>query len=123
MKRPLSIANLIMVMFVTLAVCFSGVYFIRHGLLTVRVAFAEEQLGVFRDMVAKAKGGSQEDCLESLQQTVSYYPSGTKQRKGTKLDTMVEQARQVFDVLLLPHLLYPWPDRSHPAQSMQEENP
>jgi hypothetical protein len=94
MKRPLSIANLIMVMFVTLTVCFGGVYFIRHGLLTVRVAFAEEQLGVFRDMVAKAKGGSQEDCLESLQQTVSYYPSGTKQRKGTKLDTMVEQARR-----------------------------
>ncbi len=94
MKRPLSISNLVLVMFFMLAVCFGGVYFVRHSILAARVSLAEEQMGIFHDMVAKAKEGSYEDGLEALEYTISYYPSGTKQREGSKLDTIVERARR-----------------------------
>ena len=94
MRRPLSIGNLVLVMCFMLAVCVGGVYFVRFSILDVRVSRAAEQLNVFRDMIEKAAQGSYEDGLGALAYTVSYYPSGSKQLKGSRLDTIVEQARQ-----------------------------
>jgi len=93
MRKPLSIANLVLVMAFMLAVCFGGVYFVRYSILYARVSLAEEQMGEFSQMVSQAKEGSYEEGLDALEQTITHFPSGTKQREGSKLDTIVERAR------------------------------
>jgi hypothetical protein len=70
-----------------------GWLFWKHGWLTIRVAFASEQTQIFEDMRAKAlqsDAGSAADCLRYA---VWYYPSGSKQEKGSRLDRMVERER------------------------------
>jgi hypothetical protein len=60
----------------------------------LRVAFAEEQTKVFDEMRAKTEAADPEEGLQFLEYAVSYYPSGTKQIAGSRLDTIVERARR-----------------------------
>jgi hypothetical protein len=65
-----------------------------HLLLSLRVSFAEDQTTIFDEMRAKALASSPRQAVECLEYTVNYYPSGTKQIPGSKLDQIVERARQ-----------------------------
>jgi len=64
-----------------------------HARLKIGVAFAEEQTRIFEDMRQQAVGGSPLGAAEALAYVVNYYPSGTKQREGSRLDRVVERAR------------------------------
>jgi hypothetical protein len=64
-----------------------------YARLKIEVAFAEEQTRIFDDMRNKALGESPTGAAESLAYVVNYYPSGSKQREGSRLDRVVERAR------------------------------
>jgi hypothetical protein len=64
------------------------------GSLTLHVSFADDQTEIFEAVRAEAlrsKPAKAAACLEGI---VNYYPSGTKQEVGSKLDRIVERARQ-----------------------------
>jgi hypothetical protein len=61
----------------------------------LHVAFADEQIEIFEDMVQKSSVATKADEIALFRQyTQSYYPSGTKQITGSKLDFIVETARK-----------------------------
>lgn len=62
--------------------------------LFLRVAFADEQVDIFNQMRRQAREGTVQDALGALDYTVNYYPSGTKQIAGSRLDRIVESARR-----------------------------
>ena len=59
----------------------------------MQIAFAEEQVTVFEQMERKARSSSTQGAVECLEYVLNYYPSGTKQTPGSKLDKKVEEAR------------------------------
>ena len=61
--------------------------------LKIEIAFAEEQTRIFDDMLQKVLDASPSGAAEALAYVVNYYPSGTKQRNGSRLDKVVERAR------------------------------
>ena len=61
-------------------------------MLTIRVAFASEQTQIFEDMRAKALRSDAETAANCLRYVVWYYPSGSKQEVGSRLDRMVERS-------------------------------
>jgi hypothetical protein len=67
--------------------------FIRHAPLKLRVAFASEQINIFDEMRNKALESDASGAAGCLEYLVGYYPSGTKQEPGSRLDRMVESAR------------------------------
>ena len=67
---------------------------VHHGMLQLKVAFADEQVRVFEDMKQSASNTNDPHQIAGfLGYTVSYYPSGTKQVAGTPLDRIVEASR------------------------------
>jgi hypothetical protein len=58
----------------------------------VQIAFADEQTAIFDQMTRQTEESPTVD-LGYLEYTLSYYPSGTKQTKGSSLDRVVERAR------------------------------
>ena len=65
-----------------------------HAMLSIRVAFAEEQTAIFDEMRAKAVAADPTKAVEYLEYAVNYYPSGSKQVQGSRLDLVVERARE-----------------------------
>jgi len=61
--------------------------------LKVHVAFASEQVHIFDEMRDQALHSDASGAAGCLEYVVSYYPSGTKQEPGSRLDRMVETAR------------------------------
>jgi len=78
-----------------------GCLFWSYGWLKVRVAFASEQTQIFDDMRAQALQSDPAGAAGCLQYVVGYYPSGSKQETGSRLDRMVERERAlaVRDIL------------------------
>ena len=79
-------------------VCFGllvlfGWLFWSHGWLTIRVAWASEQTQIFEDMRTKALQSDAGEAVVCLQYVIWYYPSGSKQEAGSRLDRMVERER------------------------------
>lgn len=72
-----------------------------YGWLKIRVAFASEQTQIFDDMRAKALQSDPAGAAGCLQYVVNYYPSGSKQETGSRLDRMVERerTRAVSDII------------------------
>ena len=64
-----------------------------HARLKIEVALAEEQTRIFEQMRQQAMEGEPSGAAESLAYVVNYYPSGTKQRQGSRLDKVVERMR------------------------------
>lgn len=64
-----------------------------HSRLKIEVAFAEEQTRIFEQMREQAKDSSPSGAADSLAYVVNYYPSGTKQHEGSRLDKVVERMR------------------------------
>jgi flagellar biosynthesis/type III secretory pathway M-ring protein FliF/YscJ len=62
--------------------------------LKIRLALAAEQTAVFDEMREKAETAAPEEAVGYLQYAVNYYPSGTKQIAGSRLDEIVERARR-----------------------------
>ena len=75
-----------------------------HARLKIEVAFAEEQTRIFEQMRQQAVGGSPSGAAESLAYVVNYYPSGTKQREGSRLDGVVERMRSSAIRDIISHL-------------------
>ena len=75
-----------------------------HARLKIEVAFAEEQTRIFEQMRQQAIGGSPSGAAESLAYVVNYYPSGTKQREGSRLDRVVERMRSSAIRDIISHL-------------------
>ena len=67
--------------------------FIGYAPLKVRLAFASEQVHIFDEMRNRALQSDASGAAECLEYVVAYYPSGTKQEVGSRLDRMVESAR------------------------------
>jgi hypothetical protein len=67
---------------------------VRLMLLQLRVAFARGQVETFTAVAAEAAGITNPAKLaESLRYVSDYYPSGSKHKKGSALDLIVETAR------------------------------
>lgn len=87
-----------------LAIALAGYLGVRQGLLTLKVAFAEEQITVFFNMRDKALMASPEEAAGCLAYAVDYYPSGTKQTSGSRLDLAVERVRRDITEQIIAHL-------------------
>ena len=76
-----------------------------HGSLHLRTAFADEQTQIFDDMRMRAlQSTAAPDIAGSLEYVVFYYPSGSKQRAGSKLDRVVERHRTAVVRDIVAHL-------------------
>jgi hypothetical protein len=79
-------------------------FFFQHGLLSVRVALAQEQIEIINEMRMTALQSSPAEAAGKLQYAVNYYPSGTKQEVGSRLDRLVESARKRAVRDIIAHL-------------------
>jgi hypothetical protein len=66
---------------------------VRHSITGVQIAFADEQTAIFDQMRRQTEESAVVD-VGYLEYALSYYPSGTKQTKGSTLDRVVERARR-----------------------------
>ena len=67
--------------------------FIEHTVTKLTVAFVSEQVHTFDEMLDKALHSDASGAAGCLEYVVGYYPSGTKQAPGSRLDRLVESAR------------------------------
>ena len=72
----------------------SGHLFWKFGLLSIQVAFASAQTKIFGEMRKLAFHSSPEQAVSYMNYAINYYPSGTKQESGSKLDVIVERERR-----------------------------
>jgi hypothetical protein len=86
-----------------LLACF-GVVFWNYGLQKTEVALAEEQTRIFEAMRVKAMEGDSVVAVECLEYVVHYYPSGTKQRIGSRLDRVVDRNRALTEQAIITSL-------------------
>ena len=70
-----------------------GSLFWSYGWLKVQVAFASEQTQIFDEMRTRALQSDAAEAVGCLEYVVDYYPSGSKQETGSRLDRMVERER------------------------------
>jgi len=70
-----------------------GSCLISHMRTSVQIAFADEQTAIFDEMRRLTQESAAAD-VRYLDYTLWYYPSGSKQTKGSGLDRVVERARQ-----------------------------
>jgi hypothetical protein len=83
----------------------SGFLFWSYGYLHLQAAFADEQTHVFDEARTRAiQSASPSDIAASLEYVVIYYPSGSKQRAGSKLDRVVERHRLAVVRDIVAHL-------------------
>lgn len=69
--------------------------FVEFGLTHIYLGMADEQTKVFEQMCQQAVDSKTKDAgANELLYTVWYYPSGTKQVVGSRIDRMVERARR-----------------------------
>ncbi|MCX6871078.1 MAG: hypothetical protein NTY84_10715 [Verrucomicrobia bacterium] len=79
--------------------------FWNYGNLKVQAAFADEQTRIFDAMQMQSHQSSKpRDIAESLEYVVWYYPSGTKQEAGSRLDRVVERHRKAVVRDIVAHL-------------------
>jgi hypothetical protein len=60
---------------------------------SIEVVFADEQTGIFEEMTTQALQSKPAEAADCLKYVLGYYPSGTKQQAGSRLDRMVERQR------------------------------
>lgn len=71
-----------------------GSLFWSYGLLQINVAHANEQTEIFESMRTRALQSSPREAAGFLAYAVNYYPSGSKQKTGSRLDRIVERVRE-----------------------------
>ena len=67
---------------------------IDRGVTQLRIAFADEQTTIFDEMREKVARSDPPEAADYLAYALNYYPSGTKQIPGSRLDRIVERARR-----------------------------
>jgi hypothetical protein len=86
------------------------VQFLQYGSTTIRIAFAAEQTETFEQMVAKASTSLRQSppdtrgAVGCLRYARWYYPSGTKQTEGSRLDQIVERCRGLAEARIIQML-------------------
>ncbi|MEO8426888.1 MAG: hypothetical protein ABI651_07235 [Verrucomicrobiota bacterium] len=76
-----------------LGLTFAAIFF-QYRLLKLRLAFAEEQIAIFFESRSSAlKAADTTQAVSFLEYASEYYPSGTKQSPGSRLDRIVETVR------------------------------
>jgi hypothetical protein len=69
---------------------------IRYIEYRMRESFAIEQIEMFDEVVSKAlETDDREAVMQAREYVKEYYPQGTKQRDGTRLNTIVEICRDL----------------------------
>ena len=61
--------------------------------LRLRLMLGSEQVHIFDEMRIRALQSDPEEAVGCLEYVARYYPSGTKQEAGSRLDRMVESSR------------------------------
>lgn len=92
-KRKLSAVRLWFIVGLICVICYGAYWNVNYILLSIQAEFARDQVATFSGMEKQARDGSARNAAEALQYVIDYYPSGTKQRAGSALDRIVEQAR------------------------------
>jgi len=85
---------------------FAGVcFFWDYCSLKLRTAFADDQMEIFDEMRTRAlQSNSPSDITGALGYACHYYPSGSKQKTGSRLDTIVERHRASVVRDIIAHL-------------------
>ena len=78
---------------VVLLIVLYGILFAYYGWLKIHVSLASEQTEIFESMRAEALKSNTVGAAENLRYVINYYPSGSKQETGSRLDKMVERER------------------------------
>lgn len=86
--------TVVLALFCTGLLALSCCFFWNYVVLRIRVAFASEQIQMFEEMRLRDRQTDLSEAVGHLKDVVSYYPSGTKQKAGSSLDSMVERERQ-----------------------------
>ena len=81
-----------------------GCLYWNYGWLKIHVAFASEQTQICDEMRTKAVQSDPADAAGCLQYVVNYYPSGSKQETGSRLDHIVERERTLAIRDIIAHL-------------------
>jgi len=71
----------------------SGSLFWSYAWLKIRVAFTSEQTQIFEETRTRALQSDAAGAAGCLEYVVGYYPSGSKQETGSRLDRIVERQR------------------------------
>jgi len=81
--------------YLVILLCFvAGFCMVKYTMLKLRVAFADGQVKIFREMEVAANSAADPRKLSGqLEYVMNYYPSGSKQITGSQLDRVVETAR------------------------------
>ncbi|MCE9552546.1 MAG: hypothetical protein K8T91_04100 [Planctomycetes bacterium] len=83
----------------------SGLMFLSSGILFVEVAFADDQTQICDELRTRAlQSTSPPEIASLLEGVVNYYPSGSKQQKGSRLDKVVERHRAAVVREIIAHL-------------------
>jgi hypothetical protein len=85
----------------TLAVIWIG---IAHFLLSLSIAFAEEQVSIFDGCLETALKSEPSKAVAQLHYVRDYYTSGSKQTAGSPLDRVVESHRAGVMREIIAHL-------------------
>ncbi len=75
-----------------------------YSLLSLRTEFAREQIEIFHEISSHALESGVTDAVESMRYASCYYPSGTKQVRGSRLDRLVERERSDAVRAIISHL-------------------
>jgi len=97
-------ASKLVVAFACLFLLIAVAVFFLYGKLMLQVALAEEQIKVFDSMRMTALTLPPQDAAECLEYVQNYYPSGTKQVVGSRLDKIVETAREASSREIITYL-------------------
>lgn len=65
----------------------------RFAWQSIEIGFADEQTEIFEDMTNRALQSKPAEAVGFLEYVVWYYPSGTKQKVGSRVDRIVERQR------------------------------
>lgn len=86
--------NLVFLYALIIALTLTCVGLLAHIFLdSMRISFASEQVAVFHEMAFGSDVDKEISAVDREAYVARYYPSGTKQLKGSQLDSIVESAR------------------------------
>jgi hypothetical protein len=107
MKRSSTIAVAAVIVVLCAVVAWQ---FVRGVWTSLQLSFADEQTEIFSEMVDKASEAIRREppdvkaAVAFLDYTHSYYPSGTKQTSGSRLDRIVERSRSLAELRIVEML-------------------
>lgn len=99
-----TLARLAMILLISVQICVIFGLLYSHAALSLQISFADDQISMFEQMRTEALEAETKIAVCKLEYVVSYYPSGTKQRAGSRLDGLVERARQTAIRDIITHL-------------------